>query len=61
MMLPRSDSDSYRQQLIASLEARSERFRRVGDESRLAATRIWLTFCVNMHKRLSIHLRWSSR
>jgi hypothetical protein len=39
MMLPRPDSDSYRQQLVASLEARSERFRRVGDDMRLAAAR----------------------
>jgi hypothetical protein len=39
MMLPRPDSDSYRRQLVASLEARSERFRRVGDDMRFAAAR----------------------
>ncbi len=36
-MLPRPDSDSYRQQLLASLEARCEQFRRAGDDIRLAA------------------------
>jgi hypothetical protein len=36
-MLPRPDSDSYHAQLVAGLEARSERFRCVGDEERLAA------------------------
>jgi hypothetical protein len=36
-MLPRPDSEFFRQKLIASLEGRCDQFRRVGDEMRLAA------------------------
>lgn len=36
-MLPRPDSDFYRQKLIAGLETRCNQFRRVGDDMRLAA------------------------
>jgi hypothetical protein len=36
-MLPRPDSDFYRQKLIAGLESCCNQFRRVGDDMRLAA------------------------